>query len=192
MQHNTNLQVQTKLPQNMQSQRFHVGILIAECVWTTAFFQSECKEERGDKLMLLSEDTVKAWSEMGKQRGGSVSLPEIRAAVAQSKGWNNVKYKWWCGISGGDKVRRCLWTSAHEQAAEIHLPWEETTMDGNWLGQVYFSTRLHHAAFFSLPLGHLGISWLILFMLLSLGAWEISNKCLWTALGNKHQAGLAH
>lgn len=34
---------------------------------------------------------------------------------------------------------------------EIHLPWEETTLDGNWLGQVYFSTRLHHAAFFPSP-----------------------------------------
>lgn len=31
---------------------------------------------------------------------------------------------------------------------EIHLPWEEITLYGNWLEQVYFSAWLHHGAFF--------------------------------------------
>lgn len=41
-----------------------------------------------------------------------------------------------------------LYVNEQLSQEEIHLPWKEITVDGNWLGQVYFSKRLHHAAFF--------------------------------------------
>lgn len=44
-----------------------------------------------------------------------------------------------------------LYVNKQLSQEEIHLPCEEITLDGNWLGQVYLSIRLHHAAFFFPP-----------------------------------------
>lgn len=62
-------------------------------------------------------------------------------------------------MSGGDKTTETmelaasghLYMNEHLSQEEIHLPWEEINPYGNWLGQAYFSIRLHHAAFFPSP-----------------------------------------
>lgn len=86
-----------------------------------------------------------------------------------------LQLKWWRQGNRNIEVAASghLYVNKQLSQEEIHLPWEEIRLDENWLGQVYLSSRdciMWLQPFFSLPVGHLGISWLILFMLFSLGA----------------------
>lgn len=67
----------------------------------------------------------------------------------------------------------CLWISVHERTAVSGR--NSFALGRNYSGWELvraglFQHKVASCSFFSLALGHLGISWLVLFMLLSLGA----------------------